>query len=89
MKIKYIAADNKVFDNEKDCARHELANCAGVLIKLEKGISKAPSRHQMNWCGGGACACMGCINHEFYGMGLTKAHWEVWMEEFRDRKSVV
>lgn len=83
MKTQYIADDNQIFDSEKDCARHELTNCEGVLAKLEAGIAKAPRRHQMNWCGGQACACMGCINSEFYEIGLTKAHWQVWMEEFR------
>lgn len=83
MKTEYIADDGTNFDNEKDCARHELANCEGVLAKLEAGIAKAPRKFQLNWCGSGACACMGCINREFYDMGLTQAHWQVWMEEFR------
>lgn len=83
MKTEYIADDGQNFANEKDCARHELTNCEGVLDKLEAGIAKAPRGFQMRWCGSGACACMGCINREFYEMGLTQAHWEVWMEEFR------
>ena len=58
MKTKYIADDNQIFANEKDCARHELANCEGVLAKLEEGIAKEPRGHQMNWCGGQACGCM-------------------------------
>ena len=83
MKTKYIADDGQNFSSEKDCARHELANCEGVLEKLEAGIAKSPREYQMNWCGSGACACMGCINREFYEMNLTQSHWEVWMEEFR------
>lgn len=89
MITQYIADDKKIFDSEKDCARHELANCEGVLAKLEAGISKAPRRNQMNWCGGQGCACMGCINSEFYEIGLTEAHWQVWMEEFRKVMPIV
>jgi hypothetical protein len=81
---KYIAQDGKEFPTEKDCARYELASCEGVLEKLKAGIVKhSGSNPKVFWCGGGPCSCMGCVNHKFGEMGFTKAHWDVWVEEYR------
>ena len=65
-------------------ANEDLANCPGMLEKLQKVISKAPLAHQDRWCENSQCACMGCINREVQSIGLTKEHWLAWKNEFRN-----
>lgn len=83
MQTQYLSKDGKIFDSEYSCAEYELATFGSILEAIEREMAKVYPPYQKNWCGSGSCACMGCINREFFNLGLTKNHWQVWFEKYR------
>jgi hypothetical protein len=79
----FISEDGIIFDNAKTCVEHEFKTIDGLVDKINKKVDKKSGSDQLRWCESGACACMGCINYEFRELGLTKEHWEVWLESYR------
>lgn len=75
-------------DDPLEFAKYELETFPDVLDSIQEAVKNKPLSHQKNWCGyngfsSGGCACMGCINHEFLKVNLTKYHWKVWFKNFR------
>lgn len=83
MKQIFLSYDNKYFDDEISCARYELQTQPDLVAQIDDIVKDYPNSFQTRWCGGGPCACMGCINSQFYLLGLTKSHWQIWKDEFR------
>lgn len=81
----FVSEDGITFDNAKACVEHEFKTIDGLVDKINQKVDKKSGSHQLRWCGGGSggCACMGCINYEFRELGLTKEHWEVWVDLYR------
>lgn len=79
----FISEDGITFDNAKTCVEHEFKTIYGLVDKINEKVDKKSGSHQLRWCESGACACMGCINYEFRELGLSKEHWEVWVESYR------
>lgn len=82
----FIAEDGASFENAYDCAKHEFQTIPNLVEKIEEAVKKKPASHQLRWCspGAGGCACMGCINYQFREAGLTKEHWHIWVNEYRE-----
>lgn len=51
-----------------------------LLARMDEAFGKLPERHATYWCGGGICACMGCVNGDAYELGVTREQWLVWMQ---------
>lgn len=82
----FIAEDGTSFENAYDCAKHEFQTIPDLVDKIEEAVKNKPAKHQLNWCspGMGGCACIGCINYQFHQVGLTKEHWQIWVEIYRE-----
>lgn len=82
METIFRSKDGIIFEDALACAKHELQTFPEILQQIESKMASVPESFKANWCGGGACGCMGCINRQFYDLDLTKQHWQVWFQEY-------